>query len=140
MRILFDTNVIIDALTMRPPFHKSCSKLIIYASQDKIEAYVSAKQVADIYYILRKYIADENDKRNIIKTIVETFNVLPLLPSDIKYCLNSDFSDFEDALIDECAKVNMLDTIVTSNTKDFEKSKLTIVTPLELESLIEQSE
>ena len=71
----------------------------------------------------------------IIKSILETFKVLPLLPSDLQYVLNSKINDFEDAILEEVAKVNMIKSIVTNNKKDFKESTLTIYSPEELNLL-----
>lgn len=135
MKVLFDTNVIIDALTERTKEYKYCQGLINAAVDNKIDGYISSKQVTDIYYILRKELG-ESERRNVIKTISNTFTVLPLLPGDIKYCINSDIVDYEDAVIDEVASVNMVKCIVTNNIKDFNNSKSIIMTPKDLYTIV----
>ena len=40
--------------------------------------------------------------------------------------------DYEDAIIDETAKVNMISYLVTNNIKDFNNSKSIIMTPKDL--------
>ena len=137
MKVLFDTNVIVDAVSSRDYDFKDSRDLLLKVVNNEIEGYVSAKQLTDIYYILRKYTNDESYKKKIIDMICETFNVLPVLPSDIKASMNTDIEDFEDAIIEETAKVNMVQYIVTHDVKHFEKSNLVIATPHELLTLIE---
>ena len=137
MKVLFDTNVIVDAFIMRDYDYKDSRSLMLKAANEEIEGYISAKQITDIYYILRKYVSKEEDKRQIIKDLCEIFRVLPVLPADIGASLNINIPDFEDAIIEETAKVNMVQYIVTHNIKHFEKSKLVIITPHELIALIE---
>ena len=134
MKVLFDTNVIIDALTERYNEYSYSQNLLLKVVDQKIEGYICSNQVTDIYYILRKYF-DENKRRRIIKNILETFNVLPLLPSFLSYSVYSEISDFEDSVIDEIAKVNMIDYIVSNNTSDFINSKSIIINPKDLSVL-----
>ena len=137
MKVLFDTNVIVDAFTMRDYDYKDSRSLMLKAANQEIEGYISAKQITDIYYILRKYVSKEEDKRQIIKDLCEIFRVLPVLPANIGASLNTNITDFEDAIIEETAKINMIQYIVTHDVKHFEKSKLVIATPHELLTLIE---
>lgn len=135
MKVFFDTNVIIDAITERNVSFKNSRNLIIKAANESIDGYICSTQITDIYYILRKYITDSNERKMIIRSILETFKVLPLLPSDLQYVLNSKINDFEDAILEEVAKVNMIKSIVTNNKKDFKESTLTIYSPEELNLL-----
>lgn len=135
MKVFFDTNVIIDAITERNVSFKNSRNLIIKAANESIDGYICSTQITDIYYILRKYITDSNARKMIIRSILETFKVLPLLPSDLQYVLNSKITDFEDAILEEVAKVNMIKSIVTNNKKDFKESTLTIYSPEELNLL-----
>ncbi len=136
MKILFDTNVVIDAFTMRDYDYKASRELLRKVVNEEIEGFLSAKQITDIYYILRKYVSDENTKKQIIKDLLNIFKILPILPSDLSASFNTGIPDFEDAVLEETARVNMINYIVTRNIKDFEKSKLAIVTPEELVALL----
>ena len=68
--------------------------------------------------------------------ICETFEIIPLLNSYLSYCLKSEIADYEDAILDEAAKVNMIDAIVTNDIKDFEKSSRVIFSPKNLYTLL----
>jgi predicted nucleic acid-binding protein len=52
MRVLVDTNVIIDILDHREPFFEDSYKLIQLAVQGKLEVFMSAGAVTDVYYII----------------------------------------------------------------------------------------
>ena len=56
MRILADTNVIIDALTSREPWNKSAEEIFIMAANHTIEMYITASSATDIYYLIRKHL------------------------------------------------------------------------------------
>ena len=48
MRILADTNVIIDALTSREPWNKSAEEIFLMAANHTIEMYITASSATDI--------------------------------------------------------------------------------------------
>ena len=137
MKVMFDSNVIIDALTERDINYKAARQLIRYAASGKIKGYITAKQITDIYYVVRKYYSREEQRKALIKTILNTFEVLPTLKSDIAYCLNSQINDLEDALIDEVCSANCIGYLVTNNEKDFENSKSQIWNPSQLLIIVE---
>ena len=137
MKVLFDTNVIIDALTERDVNYKASRQLIRYVASKSIKGYITAKQITDIYYSVRKYYSNESQRKALITTIINTFEVLPTLKSDIAYCLNYQIEDLEDALIDEVCSVHCINYLVTNNVKDFAKSKSYVLSPEEMLRLIE---
>lgn len=137
MKVFFDTNVLIDAFTCRDYDYKNQKQLLRYVANEVIEGYISSKQITDIYYILRKYIPSETEKRRILRVILEQFETLPCLKSVCEYCLKSNIEDYEDAIIDETAKIFNVDYIVTNNKADFNNSKCIIISPKELVLLLD---
>ena len=135
-KLLIDTNVILDALTERDDDYKPSQNIIRCIAKGTVKGYITAKQITDIYYSLRKYVRTEEQRKAIIKTILETFEVLPTMKSDIDYCLNSKIMDLEDALLDEICAVNCLNYLITNNAKDFEEGKSIIMTPSKALSLL----
>lgn len=137
MTVFFDTNVILDALTQRDLNYKPSQRLVRYAASGRIKGFISAKQVTDLYYSLRKYCSSEEQRKSIIKTVIDTFEVIPTIKSDIAYCLSSKINDLEDALLDEVCKVNCIGYLVTNNVKDYKEAKSVIFSPEDLLTLIE---
>lgn len=137
MKILFDTNVVLDAITERYNDSQYAKLLISYLLQDKIKGYILTSQITDIYYCLRKYWTDEKQKREFIKLICNSFILIPPGRTNIITSCDSNINDFEDALIDNTARVNGVQYIATNNIKDFANSKLLAITPRELCELIE---
>ena len=84
MKVLFDTNVIIDAVTERYSNSNYSQKLLRKAVSGEIDGYICSNQFTDIYYILRNY-GTEKDRKQVLKTLSETMTVLPLLPSFVSY-------------------------------------------------------
>lgn len=138
IKVFVDTNVIIDALTLRDYEFKPSKALLYNITEGRIKGYICSKQITDIYYIFRKYYSKESDIRECVKKITSFFEILPLLKGDIMACLKTTMPDFEDAIICEIAKVNMINIIVTNNIRHFENCGKMVLTPkqfIELYSL-----
>lgn len=131
-KVFVDTNVIIDALTLRDYEYKPSKALLYNITEGKIKGYICSKQITDIYYIFRKYYSKESEIRECIKKIVSFFEILPLFKGDILACLKTEMSDFEDAILCEVAKVNMIPIIVTNNINHFGDCKKMVLTPEQL--------
>ena len=132
---LFDTNVIIDALSRRNTGNIYSRDLIRRVTSGEIKGFLVTKQITDIYYVLRKYIPDDGERRRIVGILLNTFEILPLIKGELTYSLNLSFNDYEDAVIYETAKINCVSCIVTNNIKDFKESQLMVMAPNEVWNL-----
>ena len=56
MKILIDTNIIIDALTGREPFREAAEQIFLLAANQTADMYITASSATDIYYIVRKHL------------------------------------------------------------------------------------
>ena len=129
IKVFLDTNVVIDALTLRD-YDYGPSKAVLYnVVKGAVTGYICSKQITDIYYIFRKYYQNEDDIRTGIKKITSFFEILPLFKGDILACLNTEMPDFEDAILYEVAKVNMIPIIVTNNINHFKGCQKMVLTP-----------
>ena len=135
-KIFFDSNVFIDAFASRDN-SKSSVQLISKVITGEVKGYLASKQITDIYYVLKKYGLGDNRRRDILKIIVINFTVLPTLGSEISYCLSKpNLIDFEDDLLDEICKINCIQYLVTSNLKDFNKSRNFVIEPKNLMTIL----
>jgi len=53
MKVLLDTNVVLDAIVNRKPFYHDAQKVIDLIHENKLEGYITANSVTDIYYIAK---------------------------------------------------------------------------------------
>jgi len=112
MKILLDTNVILDSLASREPYNSQADDIIELVAKKRIEGYLNISSVTDIYYILRKVlgsVASKNEIRNILRVL----QVIEITKSDCLIALDSSITDFEDALIVVSADKVGMDYIVT---------------------------
>ena len=130
MRVLFDTNVIMDFIIKREPFSDNAEKAIgLCLGNEDIQASIAAHTIPNLFYILRKYLTTEQ-RRDILLEICRMFSVVGIDADKLVTALHNDeFSDFEDCLQVECAKHFIADYIVTRNTKDFSGSVVPVIEP-----------
>ncbi len=118
MKVLIDTNLVLDLLLNRKPFVDMAVKVFEHAEKGCIDAYITANSVTDIVYILRKaYSGDEI--RGHLQNMFGFIKIMSVTSSDIIGAFKLDIPDYEDALIVQCAKAGGVSYIVTRNKKDF---------------------
>ena len=66
MRVLLDTNVLIDYLTEREPFFESAHKILMYCKSGKLDGIVAAHSISNIFYILRKYYTNKERREMLL--------------------------------------------------------------------------
>ena len=64
MRILIDTNVILDILQKREPFFADSYRALRKAIENDAECLISASTATDIFYMLRKSLVLHSRPRN----------------------------------------------------------------------------
>ena len=135
MKLLIDTNIVLDVLCNRKGFVENSSKVFKLCETKKLEGYLSAISIPNIAYILRKELSIEKLKTIIVKLNI-IFSIIELKYNDLILATDLDFKDYEDALQSVCAKRINADYIVTRNTKDFKNSPIKAITPEELLKII----
>lgn len=129
MRILLDTNILIDFIAQRPSFVKSAKNILELCTDKKIDGCIAAHSITNAFYILRKELTSD-DRRRVLVGLCELLTVVGIDKDKLIAALeNDDFSDVEDCLQTECAKAFSADYIVTRNIKDFENSAVPAILP-----------
>lgn len=138
MKILVDTNIIIDTLTGREPFRESAEQIFILAANQIEDMYITASSATDIYYLVRKHLHNTEQSKNTMSKLYQLFGILDVTAKDCQDALLLDMKDYEDAVISCCAKRNQMDYIVTRNIKDYEHSKVKVLLPDDFIRLVSQ--
>lgn len=129
MKILIDTNVLLDVIVKREPYFADSEKIISMCAENKINGYIASHSVMNIFYILRKSHTSK-ERRKILLDLCKIFNVVGIDRYKIINALeNERFDDMEDCLQSECANSCQADYIITRNTKDFSESKILAIEP-----------
>jgi len=129
MRILVDTNIIMDYMANREPFAENAYKIIELCREKEIDGCISAHTITNLFYILRKELPPDKRRDTLLK-LCRVFTVIGIDYFKLETALqNNIFEDLEDCLQDECAKEFTADYIITRNIKDFEISKIQAIEP-----------
>jgi predicted nucleic acid-binding protein len=117
MKILIDTNVVLDDILDRFPNSENAQKISRLVTDEHIRGYLTANCITDIFYIVAKS-RDEAIAKKTIKNLLLSFEVVGVDGQDCQKALDTPMRDFEDALAVICAEKEGLDYIVT-NDKGF---------------------
>ena len=140
MRILVDTNIIIDALTGREPFREAAEQVFLIAANRAEDMYIAASSVTDIYYLVRKHLHSTEQSKDVMSKLCELFYILDVTSGDCMDALASEIKDYEDAVVACCAYRSQIDYIVTRNIKDYAASKVRAISPEKFVEIIWQGE
>ena len=127
-KIFVDTNVAIDLLAERIPHYEVSLKLFSCAESGLVTITFSSIGFATMDYLLSKQIEQLKSKQ-VLKKFKRIVRVLSVDERIMTNALDSDFSDFEDAIQYEVAKENQQEIIISRNVKDFRKSIIPVMTP-----------
>ena len=135
MKILFDTCVVVDYLQKQVPFVDASREALLLASEKRCDGYLSAKSVADIYYLVHRSLHDSQKTKDVLRILFGSVGLLDTSGYDVQMALDLPMKDYEDAILACDAFNNHVDYIVTRNKKDFESSPVPAITPEEFLSL-----
>jgi predicted nucleic acid-binding protein len=136
MKVLFDTNIILDVLLDRQPFAEHASFLMSKVERSEINGFLCATTVTTIHYLMSKYL-DKEKAINSINSIMALFEVASVNRLVIENALKSKFTDFEDSVLHESARHAGAEHIITKNIKDFKNTKIPAFTPTEFLNMLE---
>jgi predicted nucleic acid-binding protein len=129
MRILIDTNIVLDALMERGPWAKAAQAVLLAVAEEKAEGCIIASSFTDIYYILRKHMKDKEQLKQTLLGLMAVINVLDVTGADCEKAFYLPMTDYEDALLAYCAKRHKADYIITRNIKHFTGSPVLAISP-----------
>ncbi len=130
-RILIDTNIVIDLLSMRKNFYDEAADLFSRADKKELVLAISALTFANTNYILTK-LKSAKEAREILWKFKILVEILSLDDKITQLALSDeDFPDFEDGLQYYSAMENQIDIIITRNKKDFKNSRIPVLTAKE---------
>jgi predicted nucleic acid-binding protein len=131
LKILFDTNIILDVLLNRAPFVDLSAYLVSSVENRVIDGYLCATTITTLDYLISKSRNRETAKIEIQK-LLALFQIADVNSTVLSMSINSSFTDFEDAVQYFSGKCSKVDGLVTRNIKDYKKATLPIYMPDEL--------
>ena len=130
-KVFVDTDIILDVALARKEFVENSKLILALAENNYFQCYTSSVIIKNVYYILRKSGGDSSS-RIFLKSLLKYISILSVDQNDIENAIESNFTDFEDAVQHSVAVRNHCDLFVTRNIFDFKLATLQVYLPIEL--------
>jgi predicted nucleic acid-binding protein len=130
MRVLLDTNVVLDVLLSREPWLADASALWQATDEGRLTSFVTATTLTDIFYVARRTV-DLTRARQVVQVCLEAFEIVPVDRGAFERAQQLSRSDFEDNVQIACAEAGKLEAIVTRDLVSFAASPLPVWSPAE---------
>jgi predicted nucleic acid-binding protein len=137
LKVIVDTNVVLDVLLGREPFLKPAVDIFCLIEESRIDAFICATTVTTIDYLLVKPLPASN-ARNALRRIISLFEIATVNRPVIERALESKIQDFEGAVVTEAGLMAGADFVITRNTKDFTGSSLKVCDPDEFLAIFDR--
>ncbi|MBD2328237.1 PIN domain-containing protein [Alkalinema sp. FACHB-956] len=135
MRVLIDTNIVLDFLLQREPFFQDAELLFQAIDVEEVVAYVTATTLTDIFYISRRHTQSIEQARQAVSETLAAMMICPVDRVVLESALNSGLPDFEDAVQIFSAVAQGLEAIVTRDAQGFLSSPIPV---LSIQDLLQQ--
>lgn len=121
MRVLIDTDVLLDVALAREP-HVAASLAVLEWAEKGGEAAVAWHSLANCAYLLKS-------GRRFLRNLLDLVEVASVGSDDAKVAMGLPMADLEDAFQAASALAWKADLIVTRNLRDYRKSPVPAVSP-----------
>ncbi|TAF57854.1 MAG: PIN domain-containing protein [Oscillatoriales cyanobacterium] len=135
MRVLIDTNIVLDLLLQREPFFQDADLLFQAIDAGQVIGYVTATTLTDIFYISRKHTRSVDQARQAVSEMLTAMVICPIDRAVLELAFNSGLVDFEDAVQIFGAVAQGLDVILTRDNRGFLSSPIPV---LSVQDLLQQ--
>jgi len=130
MKILLDTNIVLDVLLAREPFVDLAREIFILIENGEIEGYLCATSVTTLHYLIGRE-TNKKEANEIIEKLLTLFEVSPVTKKILYNASINNGLDYEDSVIYTSAFYSAIDIIVTRDKKGFKESKISTLNPKE---------
>lgn len=128
MKVLFDTNVVLDVVLDRPLLAASSRAALTWGFDHPGRACLAWHSVATLAYLIRKHGTPEN-VRPLIAELAARLEIVGGTDRELLRAIALPIADFEDAMIAALAETADATHIVTRNRPDFRRSPVKAVSP-----------
>lgn len=128
MKILVDSNILIDYLARREPFYQEARKLMLFGYLGEAELWVSSSQITDLFYILSDggEMQVARDATASLEKLRQFVRISPLTGDDIDAALKLGWEDFEDACLFQIAHKEKVNFILSRDERGFARSPIAV--------------
>ncbi len=136
MKILFNTDIVLDLLLDRQPHSLFAGKLFSRVEGGAVSGYLCATAVTTFHYLAAKVIGARRARAEVDR-LLSLFEIAPVNRGVLTGALQAGFSDFEDAVTHEAARQVDAQAIVTRNLRDFRRAAIPVYSPGDMLAVLE---
>jgi predicted nucleic acid-binding protein len=118
VRLLLDTNVVLDVILARAPWAAEAAALMAAIEAGRADGFVAGHTITTVHYIVAKA-AGRQTAATAVSDLLRIVGVVSMESTDFHHALVLGLADYEDAVqAAACLKVGA-DFLVTRNAKDY---------------------
>ncbi len=136
MRVLIDTNIVLDFLQEREPFVEDAVMLFARIDAGEVEGFIAATTITNIYYIVRRA-AGVIVAQDAIAQVLTDLHICAVDRTILEQAITLNFQDFEDAVQYACGMAHGVDAIVTRDASGFVNAGIPVMSPGELNKILD---
>ncbi len=138
MKVFLDTNVVLDFLGERDPFHQDALQIVTIARLANLfDITISSLTVINVAYILRRSFSKDTVISK-LKAFLAICDISAIDKQIIIEAINADSYDFEDQVQQLSAISADADVIITRDEKGFSNCEIPVFTPSEFLKKVEK--
>lgn len=126
--VLVDTNVLLDVALDRAPDQQSAADLLDLLESRPGTGFVAWHSLSNFCYLVMPRLGAA-DTKAFITDLARFIQVAQTTTDDLRFALNLDMRDFEDAMQVAGAKACEAEVIATRNVRDYRNSPIRAATP-----------
>ncbi len=136
MKILLDTNIVLDLLLAHDPFVDDARAIFLLIENRHIEGYLCADVVTTIHYLVSRE-RGKQSADDVITKMLDIFEITPVDKRVLTEATRTHGTDYEDSVVHTSAYHAGIDRIITRDPKGFKQSKVPVSAPGEFLAFIE---
>ncbi|MBI4474381.1 MAG: PIN domain-containing protein [Acidobacteria bacterium] len=122
MRVLIDTDVLIDVAPKRTEFFRDSNRVLEWIETGGGQAAVAWHSVSNLAYMM-------TDARGFIRDLLQFIEIAPGSASEVLAALDLPMKDLEDAMQAAAARSFNAAWLITRNVDDYKKSPVPAISP-----------
>lgn len=135
MKVLFDTNVVLDVLLDRAPFAAVAAQLFAKVEKGELGGFLCATTITTIHCLAARA-AGPAQAQSHVQTLLSLFEIAPVNRLVLETAQAAGFADFEDAVVHEAGRHAGVRAIVSRDASGFQAATLAVHTPPALLTLL----
>jgi predicted nucleic acid-binding protein len=131
VKVIFDTNIVLDVLLDREPFSTPAAQLFSKVEKGELFGYLCATTVSTTHYLFQKALGAHQAQKH-VGNLLLLFEIAPVNRAVLEGALHSRFEDLEDAVIHEASIHVGMEALVTRESSGFRRASIPVYSPHEL--------